>query len=142
MIHSVSYEHGQKDSETPTLKDGHNWLDILRQGLTIKMEWPQEYIFELKSIKNLLRHPHNTLPSFNRDSFSKLESTMQENLFKILSSSWNSMVDSSLPQLDFQFKEIGEVSLILVLPAYFGLHVYSNGITDVLVSIYNLTRCF
>ena len=111
MIHSVSYEAGQKDSSTPTLNDGYDWLDILKQGLKLKMQWPEDYRFEMRTIASLLQNPQNTLPSFTRDSFSKLESTMQENLFKILNNTCNSMVDASLPDLDLQFSEIDKVGI-------------------------------
>lgn len=119
MIHSVSYEAGQKDSSTPTLNDGYDWLDILKQGLKLKMQWPEDYRFEMRTIMNLLQNPQNMLPSFSRDSFSKLESTMQENLFKILNNTCNSMVDTSLPDLGLQFSEIDKVSnLYLVKSLY------------------------
>jgi len=110
MIHSVSYEAGQKDYSTPTLSDGYDWLDILKEGLMLKIDWPENYGAEMGSVGMIFQHPHNTLPSFTRDSFSKLESTMQENLFRILTNSCNSMVDSSLPDLDLQFDNINQVS--------------------------------
>lgn len=87
MIHSVSYEAGVRETYTPTLSDGYDWLDVLRTGLTNKMKWPEEYNFELDKITYSLQHPQNMLPSFNKDNLSKLESTMQENLFSILNNS-------------------------------------------------------
>lgn len=108
MIHSVSYEAGQRDSSTPTLNDGNDWLDVLKQGLIIKMGWTDDYNYEMKSILKILQHPQNTLPSFNKDSLSKLESTMQENLFRLINNTCYSMVDSSLPQFELKFDRINQ----------------------------------
>jgi hypothetical protein len=84
IIHSVSYEMGPQDYSTPTLNDGYDWLGILREGLTLKSKWPTKLKNQLKIISRILQNPENNLPSFHRNSFSKLETTMQENLFETL----------------------------------------------------------
>lgn len=119
MIHSVSYEAGIKDHSTPTLNDGFDWLDILKEGCILKMSWPGEYHSELTTICTVLKHPQNTLPSFNRDSLSKLESTMQENLFKILSNTCNSLANQTFPELDLKFVEMTNVSTKFYQILYF-----------------------
>lgn len=114
MIHSVSYEAGIKDHSTPTLNDGFDWLEILKEGCLQKMVWSSEYHSELTTISRVLKRPQNTLPSFTRNSLSKLESTMQENLFKIISNSCNSLVDANFPELDLKFVELTNVSIKLI----------------------------
>ena len=65
---------------------------------------------------------------------------MQENLFKILSNSCNSMVDNSLPQLDFQCKEIDKVSKIFSFIGKSSLHVSFTDFTGIMVLIYFKTH--
>ena len=86
IIHSVSYELGPQDYSTPTLNDGYDWLTILKEGLTLRVNWPKKLRNQLNSVSNILRNPENNLPSFHRNTFSKLETTMQEHLFEELSS--------------------------------------------------------
>lgn len=92
IIYSVSYELGPQDHSTPTLNDGHDWLGILKEGLTLQSSWPCQYEDQLKNISFILRNPENNLPSFHRNSFSKLETTMQDHLFEQL----NSPISNSL----------------------------------------------
>lgn len=40
IIHSVSYELGPQDYSTPTLNDGNDWLNILKEGLIMRQGWP------------------------------------------------------------------------------------------------------
>ena len=39
IIHSISYELGPQDFSIPTLSDGYDWLNILKEGLQIKQNW-------------------------------------------------------------------------------------------------------
>lgn len=110
MIHSVSYEAGQKELGKPTENDRHDWLDILKQGLTLKMNWPEQYSMEIATIIELVQQPKILLPSFNRDSFYKPETTMQENLFKILGNTCKASVNTCLPELKFDFETLNQVS--------------------------------
>ena len=107
IIYSVSYELGPQDHSTPTLNDGHDWLGILKEGLSLKQKWPLEYEDQLKNISLILRNPENNLPSFHRNSFSKLETTMQDHLFEQLNSPvpMNSYVEK-----DCLSKEVEDVS--------------------------------
>lgn len=54
IIHSVSCELGPQDYSTPTLNDGYNWLDILKEGLKIK-NWPEQIRFCMKDITEILK---------------------------------------------------------------------------------------
>ena len=83
LIHSVSYEKGNDQEATPTLRDGYNWLEILKEGLLLRVNWPQQLRNGMDEIWNSLQNPEAGLPSFHRNSFSKLETTMQENLFEL-----------------------------------------------------------
>jgi hypothetical protein len=122
IIHSVSYELGAQDYSTPTLNDGFDWFSILKEGLTLQVNWPLKLREQLKSVSNVLHKPENNLPCFYRDIFSKLETTMQEHLFEELSSPWTSKIDKFWEQIDCDFDDFYELENIYVLYANFYQH--------------------
>lgn len=122
IIHSVSYELGPQDYSTPTLNDGYDWFSILKEGLTLRANWPEKLRNQLTSVSNVLQNPENNLPSFHRNSFSKLETTMQEHLFEELSSPWTSKLDMICEQIDCNFDEFNELENMYVLYANFYQH--------------------
>lgn len=122
IIHSVSYELGPQDYSTPTLNDGYDWFSILKEGLTLRANWPEKLRNQLTSVSNVLQNPENNLPSFHRNSFSKLETTMQEHLFEELSSPWTSKLDVICEQIDCDFDEFNELENMYVLYANFYQH--------------------
>ena len=48
IIHSISYELGPQDLSIPTLSDGYDWLEILREGLEIMQNWPKNLKLQLR----------------------------------------------------------------------------------------------
>ena len=121
IIHSISYELGPQDFSTPTLSDGNNWLEILKEGLQIKQCWPEKLKSKMETISVVLQNPENTLPSFHRNSFSKLETTMQENLFEILNKC-HSKMNTFSPFLEFEFGKFNNLESIYVLNTNYYLH--------------------
>lgn len=121
IIHSISYELGPQDFSTPTLSDGNNWLDILKEGLQLRQSWPQKLKSKMDNISMVLQNPENTLPSFHRNSFSKLETTMQENLFEVLNKC-HSKMNTFNPISEFEFGKFNNLESIYVLNSNFYLH--------------------
>lgn len=121
IIHSISYELGPQDFSTPTLSDGNNWLEILKEGLQLKQSWPENLKSKMVNISMVLQNPENTLPSFHRNSFSKLETTMQENLFEILNKC-HSKMNAFSPISEFEFGKFNNLESIYVLNSNFYLH--------------------
>jgi hypothetical protein len=122
IIHSVSYEMGPVDYSTPTLKDGFNWLSILKDGLTMRMKWPKNIGDSLFAISKILKHPENNLPSFHRNSFSNLETSTQENLFEILGSSMSRKLEMGSPGIEVDLDSFDRLENIYLLYAYFYKH--------------------
>lgn len=122
IIHSVSYELGPQDYSTPTLNDGHDWHLLLREGLSMRATWSSKLKSQLRSISAILQNPENNLPSFHRNSFSKLESTMQENLFEILSAPCGIKSDIGAAQINVEFGNFNNLENIYVLNANFYKH--------------------
>jgi len=110
MIHSVSYEKGDRDYATPTLNDGFNWMDILKEGLMLKCNWPMKLKEQMLSVWNVLQNPEYILPSFHRNSFSKLDTAMQEHLFDLLNNTCNSTTDPTTPEMNLQLNSFYKVS--------------------------------
>jgi len=119
IIHSVSNELGPRDHSTPTLNDGHNWLDILKEGLVLKSTWSPKIKESLQSISKILINPENNLPSFQSTSFSKLETTMQEHLLKEFGPVKVANKDVLSPKMDIEFENFNELENIYLLYAYY-----------------------
>ena len=109
IIHSISYELGPKDHSTPTLNDGYNWLEILKEGLILKSGWHPNFKPQLTSISKILKNPENNLPSFHSNNFSKLETTMQERLFEELIPAVTPNFDFASPKIAFEFEKFNEL---------------------------------
>lgn len=122
IIHSVSYEMGPQDYSTPTLNDGYDWLSILREGLSLKNKWPSKLKNQLKIISKILQNPENNLPSFHRNSFSKLETTMQENLFETLNNCCGAKVETISPRLELELGNFNNLENIYLLYAFHYMH--------------------
>ena len=118
IIHSVSNELGLKDYSTPTLNDGHNWLNILKEGLMLKNNWSLTIKKHLESISTILVNPENNLPSFQSNNLAKLETTMQEHLLKESGALITPNIDI-LPQVDIEFDNFNELENIYLLHAYY-----------------------
>lgn len=129
IIHSVSYELGPQDYSTPTLNDGHDWQNLLREGLIMKSRWPLKLKDQLSSISTILQSPENNLPSFHKNSFSKLESTMQENLFEILGSTGGPKSEFGSNQIEVEFGNFNNLESIYLLYANYYKHS-SNSIQN------------
>ena len=121
IIHSISYELGPQDFSTPTLNDGNNWFDILKEGLQIKQSWTEKLKSKMNAISLVLQNPENTLPSFHRNSFSKLETSMQENLFEVLNKCHSKMYSFN-PISEFEFDKFNNLESIYVLNSNYYLH--------------------
>ena len=119
IIHSVSNELGPRDHSTPTLNDGHNWLEILKEGLVLKSGWGSNVKEHLQRISLILKNPENNLPSFHSNSFSKLETTMQEHLLSEIGPVAVPKIDVFSPNLEFEFDNFNELENIYLLYAYY-----------------------
>lgn len=122
IIHSVSYELGAQDYFTPTLNDGYDWLGLLKEGLVLRNQWPEKIRGDLIIVSKILQNPENNLPSFHRNSFSKLETTMQENLFEELSNTAAGKFDSGVGQLSADLEPFNKLENIYVLYANYYMH--------------------
>lgn len=76
----------------------------------------------MRIVSNVLQNPENNLPSFHRNSFSKLETTMQENLYEILNNQTSSPSTFTNSQLDLDLKNFNNLENIYVLYANYYLH--------------------
>ncbi|CAI2360800.1 unnamed protein product [Moneuplotes crassus] len=124
IIHSISYELGPKSHSTPTLNDGHDWLGILKEGLSLKSGWAQNNKGVLDKISKILRNPENNLPSFHKNSFSQLETTMQEQLFEESTQGGSSFGEFSPSNSLIEFDYFTSTENIYLLYAYYYKHEF------------------
>ena len=72
-------------------------------------------------VSDILQNPENNLPSFHWNSFTKLETTMQENLFEILNNSHSKR--NTIPQnITFEFEKFNNLESIYALNSFYYIH--------------------